>query len=247
MVFLNLGLGGKVRDGGNRGSLWWREIVCIREGDPWVDGIPLWEQFGCLFELADTKSRSVAEMFSLGWGIDGEAWQWKRQLRAWDEEMLWECQTLLSNLSLQVQSLHRWQRQPDPVIGYTVQGAYQLLTAQDSATMADAENLIWHPQVPLKVSIFAWRLHRDRLPKKANLVVRDVLSTAADSCVFGCGAAESAHHIFLSCSISGSIWPLVRSWIDITSVDSTSLHDHFVQFTYSSGGSRVRRSFLQLI
>ncbi|GAU39884.1 hypothetical protein TSUD_69320 [Trifolium subterraneum] len=61
------------------------------------------------------------------------------------EEMLWECQTLLSNLSVQVQSLDRWQWQPDPVIGYIVRGAYQLLTAQGSAIMADAETLIWHP------------------------------------------------------------------------------------------------------
>ncbi|PNX68140.1 hypothetical protein L195_g063844, partial [Trifolium pratense] len=27
--------------------------------------------------------------------------------------------------------------------------------------MEEADNLIWHPQVPLKVSIFAWRLLRD--------------------------------------------------------------------------------------
>ncbi|GAU10440.1 hypothetical protein TSUD_422840, partial [Trifolium subterraneum] len=187
--------GGKLRDGGQRGSVLWRAIVRIREGgdvggrwfeehvsrrvgdglhtffwtDPWVDEIPLREWFGRLFELAETKSRSVAEMFSLVWGVDGEAWQWRRQLRAWEKELLRECQILLSNLSVQVQSPDRWQWQPDPVIGYTVRGAYQLLTAQDSVTMDDAEKLIWHPQVPLKVSIFAWRLLRDRLPTKANL------------------------------------------------------------------------------
>ncbi|GAU30310.1 hypothetical protein TSUD_211670 [Trifolium subterraneum] len=52
-----------------------------------------------------------------------------------------------------VQSLDRWQLQPDPVIGYTVRGAYQLLTAQGSATVAEAETLIWHPQVPLKLTL----------------------------------------------------------------------------------------------
>ncbi|WJX19350.1 hypothetical protein P8452_09058 [Trifolium repens] len=30
-------------------------------------------------------------------------------------------------------------------------------------------------------------------------------------------------------------------------MEYTSLRDHFVQFTYSAGGSRARRSFLQLI
>ncbi|GAU36101.1 hypothetical protein TSUD_277120 [Trifolium subterraneum] len=87
---------------------------------------------------------------------------WRRQLWVWEEEMLRECQILLLNITLQVQSSDRWQWQPDPDEGYTVRGAYQLLTSQVSATMDDAETLIWHSQVPLKVSIFAWRLLRDR-------------------------------------------------------------------------------------
>ncbi|MCI58338.1 putative non-LTR retroelement reverse transcriptase related protein, partial [Trifolium medium] len=49
--------------------------------DPWVDGAPLWERFGRLFDLAEAKSASVAEMFALGWGAGGDAWVWRRQLR----------------------------------------------------------------------------------------------------------------------------------------------------------------------
>ncbi|GAU24253.1 hypothetical protein TSUD_23900, partial [Trifolium subterraneum] len=155
--------GGRLRVGGRRGSVWWREIAHIREGgeaggrwfgehvakrvgdgsdtffwtDPWVGEIPLCERFGRLFELAETKMCTVAEMCSLGWGAEGDAW---------------------------AQSLDRWQWQPDPDIGYTVRGAYHLLTFHDPATMDDVEKLIWHSQVPLKVSILAWRLLRDSLP-----------------------------------------------------------------------------------
>ncbi|MCI27440.1 hypothetical protein A2U01_0048639, partial [Trifolium medium] len=64
-------------------------------------------------------------MFSLGWGIGGEAWVWRRQLRAWEEEKLGECQTLLLDLSLQDLSSDRWQWKPDLDKGYTVRGAYQ--------------------------------------------------------------------------------------------------------------------------
>ncbi|MCI94301.1 O-acyltransferase WSD1, partial [Trifolium medium] len=60
--------------------------------------------------------------------------------------MLGECQSLLLYLSLQAQSSDRWQWQPDPDKGYTVRGAYHLLTSHVSATMDDAENLIWHSQ-----------------------------------------------------------------------------------------------------
>ncbi|CAJ2658361.1 unnamed protein product [Trifolium pratense] len=266
--------GGRLREGGQRGSVWWRELARIREGvgesggswfgehvlrrvgdgsdtlfwtDPWLDGVSLRERFGRLFVLAETKSLSVAEMYALGWGIGGEAWKWQRQLRAWEEELLGECQTLLLDISLQDQTLDRWQWRPDPDTGYTVRGAYQILTSQASVTLHTAENLIWHPQVPLKVSIFAWRLLRDRLPTRANLVNRGVLSSTVDTCVFGCGVAESAHHLFLSCSFAGPLWDLVRDWVDISPVVATSLRDHFAQFTASAGVSRARRSFMQLL
>ncbi|PNY12620.1 hypothetical protein L195_g009254 [Trifolium pratense] len=110
--------------------------------------------------------------------------------------------------------------------------------------MDDAEKLIWHSQVPLKVSIFAWCLLRDRLPTKTNLVTRGIISHAAQLCVFGFGEAESTNHLFISCGTFGSLWALVCSWIGISVVDSTSLRDHFVQFTYLAGGSKA---LLQLV
>jgi hypothetical protein len=81
-------------------------------------------------------------MFSLRWGVDGEGWVWRRQLRGWEEEEARECQSLLFTLSLHAQSPDRWQWQPDPDRGYTVCGAYQLLTSQVSASMDDAIKLI---------------------------------------------------------------------------------------------------------
>ncbi|GAU37723.1 hypothetical protein TSUD_382160 [Trifolium subterraneum] len=158
--------------------------------DPWVDEIPLCVRFGRLFDLAENKLRTVAEMFFLGWGVDGEAWEWRRQLWAWEEEMLRECQDLLLNLSLQAQSSDRWQLQPDPVEGYTVRGAYQLLTSQDAATMDDADKLIWHSQVPLKVSIFAWRLLRDRLSRP---ITYSSLAVPLDPCGHQCARGLTSH------------------------------------------------------
>ncbi|XP_045797924.1 uncharacterized protein LOC123892139 [Trifolium pratense] len=105
-------------------------------------------------------------MYASGWGEGGEAWVWRRQLRAWEEEMLGECQSLLLTIILQTHSFDRWQWRPEPDTGYSVRGAYKLLTSHVSATLDDADNLIWHPQVPLKVSIFAWRLLRDSLSCK---------------------------------------------------------------------------------
>ncbi|KAK2381678.1 hypothetical protein QL285_069269 [Trifolium repens] len=112
--------------------------------------------------------------------------------------------------------------------------AYQLLTSQDSFTLGAAEDLVW-------------RLLHDRLPTKSNLVARGISSSEDQFCVSGCGGVESAQHLFLSCSTFGSLWALARSWTSFSMVDAHTLPAHFVQFTYSVGGLRARRSFLQLI
>jgi hypothetical protein len=124
--------------------------------------------------------------------------------------MLGECQTLLLPFTMQAQSPDVWRWQPDPDAGYSVRGAYQLLTSQYPFTPGEAEDLVWHKQVPLKISIFAWRLLRDRLPTKSNLVARGIISPEDQYCVSGCGGIESAQHIFLSCGTFGYLWALVR-------------------------------------
>ncbi|PNX93679.1 receptor-like kinase [Trifolium pratense] len=249
--------GGRVKAGDSRGSSWWREIARIMDGgrgstggwfgesisktvgdgsdtlfwiDPWLGESPLCERFRCLLDLSATKSGTIVEMASLGWETRGGAWVWGRHLWAWEEEMLGECQALLLGVSFQAQLPERWLWLHDPDHGYSVRDAYQLLTSQDSVILDACYDLVWHKQVPLKVYILAWRLLRDRLPTKANLVSRGILSSLTISCVSGCGEVESAHHLLLSCSIYGSLWALVRSWNGVPMMDYTTLGDHFVQF-----------------
>jgi hypothetical protein len=80
-----------------------------------------------------------------------------------------------------------------------VQLGYEILTTRDHHVLDAAHNLIWHPQVPSKVSILAWRLLRDRLPTKINLLNRGIITDADTSCVLGCGHNESVDHLFLHC------------------------------------------------
>jgi hypothetical protein len=165
---------------------------------------------------------------------------WRRPLWVWEEEIVGECQTLHLTVTLQVESPYRWMWRPDPLTGYSVRDAYHMLTSHDTVTLGAAEDLLCHKQVPLKVSIFAWRLLRDRLPTRSNLVTRDILPSDIHLCVTGCVVVGSAPHLFLLCSTFGLLWPLVRSWIGFSAADAHTLSDHFVQFTYSAGGLRAR-------
>ncbi|GAU39864.1 hypothetical protein TSUD_69120 [Trifolium subterraneum] len=120
---------------------WFGESVMRKVGDgtktffwtdTWLDETHLCIRFRRLFDLAVHKSNTVAEMFYLGWGTIGEAWEWRRQLWAWEEEMLGECQNLLHDFFLQAQYPDSWHWRPDPTRGFSVRGAYQLLTSQPS-------------------------------------------------------------------------------------------------------------------
>jgi hypothetical protein len=75
----------------------------------------------------------------------------------------------------------RWQWDSDIDGGYTVLGAYHLFTTQTEPLDVGLGDFVSHKQVPLKVSILAWRLLRDRLPTKNNLLRRGFLNAEAAS------------------------------------------------------------------
>ncbi|MCI48383.1 receptor-like protein kinase ANXUR2, partial [Trifolium medium] len=77
------------------------------------------------------RSSTVAVVSDLGWGVGGAVWSWRRQLWAWEEEMLEECMTLLSDIVLQPNVVDQWVWRSDPGCGYSVRGAYDLLTIRD--------------------------------------------------------------------------------------------------------------------
>jgi hypothetical protein len=161
--------------------------------------------------------------------------------------MVEECRILLDIVVVHANVSDRWQWNPDTHDGYIVRYAYQILTSPVSRTVDAIDELVWHRQVPLKVSIIAWRLLKDRLPTKLNLQRRGLLEPAVTTCVSRCGIDEFVSHLFLHCEVFGSLWQYIRSWIGISGVDPHNISEHFYQFTHSTGHSKARRSFLQLI
>ncbi|KEH33269.1 hypothetical protein MTR_3g434770 [Medicago truncatula] len=67
-------------------------------------------------------------MESRGWADGGGAWEWRRRLLAWEEELVSECASLLHNVVLQDNTVDRWRWLLDPLHGYSVKGTYAYLT-----------------------------------------------------------------------------------------------------------------------
>jgi len=65
-------------------------------------------RYARLFDLAVNICATVAEMFSLYWEVNGEAWKWNWRLFAWEEGLVRECAVQLSLVVLQVGVSDRW-------------------------------------------------------------------------------------------------------------------------------------------
>ncbi|GAU41069.1 hypothetical protein TSUD_284390 [Trifolium subterraneum] len=129
---------GRVRKGGQNRSTWSREIVRLRDAEG-AKGEMGWFADGV---ERQHKLKMVAKMRDFGWGSGGAAWLWRRQLWVWEEEMVAECRDLLSNIVLQTTKADKWVWRHDTGGGYTVQGAYNLLTRTDMVVEDDPKDLI---------------------------------------------------------------------------------------------------------
>jgi len=274
------GGGGRLKEGENLSSLWWMSLCRNREGvgigvsrwfeenirrimgdgketlfwfDNWVGGLPLRLKFPRLFDLAVNKVRTVEEMSRLGWEVGGGAWEWRRQLLAWEEESVGECSAMLLNVALQETSTDTWRWLLDPIHGYSVRGTYHFLetyhflTTSGEGVDKSLVDDIWHMYIPSKVSLIVWHLIRVRLPTKNNLARQRVIQATDTACTAACGDVETTSHLFLGCDMYKSLWLLVLHWLGISSVLHGELRHHFLQFTHMVGLPRFSHLFLRII
>jgi len=89
--------------------------------------VRLCRRFSRLFDLSLNKSSTVAEMFSRGWGSSVEL---EETVVGMGGGVVRRVSFLLNNFVVQTDVIDRWQWLPDTVGGYTVCGAYQILTTR---------------------------------------------------------------------------------------------------------------------
>ena len=208
--------------------------------DLWVGGVSFRERFSRLFELPVDKWVSVFDLFQLGWGENGETWKWRRSLFAWEEEQVGELCLLLQNVTLQVdkEDICIWNLEKSNA--YTVRSAYNCHTTQLPVVVPVDMKMLWQKNVPLKVVVFAWRLFRNRLPTRDNLLQRNVLNSDSCLCITRFGSPETINHLFLHCSYFSTVWNYILCWIGFSTAAPLDVSYHFTQFCLGGGGPQVR-------
>lgn len=70
--------------------------------------------------------------------------------------------------------------------------------------------------MPSKVKIFGWRLLKDKLATRVQLVKRCILGNSDKSlCAFSCMQVEDSHHLFLNCELLRGVCEKILAWIGI--------------------------------
>ena len=102
-----------------------------------------------------------------GWEWD---FKWRRHL--FDSEIAMAV-SFLSDVEGRPIQAHRrddWAWKPDPSGQYSAKSAYDVLRGDIIKGTDDVVfEELWKLKIPSKISVFAWRLLRDRLPTKSNL------------------------------------------------------------------------------
>jgi hypothetical protein len=80
-----------------------------------------------------------------GEGEGGVSWRgWKGRLVVGGAAWVWELISVLPNFVLQPNVAGQWVWRHDPGGGYSVRGAYEIVTAQDTQHTVATSYLIWH-------------------------------------------------------------------------------------------------------
>jgi len=107
-----------------------------------------------------------------------------------------------------------------------VSTAYDYLISTKSNANSDNSNNVWLKVVPLKISLFAWRLLLNRIPTKDNLIKRGAINNNDFLCLGECGVNEDRDYLFVKCDFLGRLWPLVANLLAYEIVSHDFLHEH---------------------
>ncbi|GJY17557.1 RNA-directed DNA polymerase, eukaryota, partial [Tanacetum coccineum] len=87
------------------------------------------------------------------------------------------------------------------------------------------ENVVtrWIKTIPIKVNVFGWKLHLDRLPTRSNLLKRGI-QVQSSLCPICNVLQEDTSHLFFSCDVALAISRLICRWWNVSwsPVDSYS-------------------------
>ncbi|XP_058771408.1 uncharacterized protein LOC131644827 [Vicia villosa] len=249
--------GGEANNPSQKESIWWRDIIELSEdlngatskiraklGDgkqilfwkhDWLGGSTLATAFPNLYEQVMSKE---FEVYKVGDWIAGDwFWNLRQGEKVFGREALEEFNELMVLLTgirptVNNQDLFIWPYENHRC--YTVRSCYEIMNDNRNTEMLDAGvmeglNSIWRAYVPSKLKMFGWRMLRDKLPSRKQLLKRHIIHQLNESlCVFCQEQEEDINHVILHCSKVEWLWRKVSAWLEIQKPDEEACWNHLL-------------------
>ncbi|GKB17441.1 RNA-directed DNA polymerase, eukaryota, reverse transcriptase zinc-binding domain protein [Tanacetum coccineum] len=197
-------------------SLW---LDIIRDViDPWLDNLALKHKFPRLYALDNYKQITVVEKINHASLVD--TFHRPPRGNAEKEELgfILSCMDglILTNiLDRSVWSLEATDE-------FSVKYIRQLI--DDSILPKEEVTTRWVKVMPIKINVFAWRVHWDKLHTQLNLSLKGIdISTIV--CPLCHASVESGSHIFFSCPMARQLWRKLMRWWELEDIDLASYDD----------------------
>jgi hypothetical protein len=251
-----------------RAPSWWKVIcgVDVREGvswfannirriigngnstrfwlDCWIGNAPLSVMFPRLFSISTLKEGMVSEFW-----VEWERFRrgclgWRQRLFVWEETLLGDLSNLVSSLVVSEEE-DKWKWEIEDSGAFSVKSVYLLLGNVFSTDLVfgDQElrvlNNIWRSPAPSKAIAFSWKLLRNRIPTRVNLMHRGIeLHEGVVDCVHCQGMEEVSSHLFLFCDFALKVWKSIFRWLGLVIIIPPNI---FVLFECFTGASRFKQ------
>jgi hypothetical protein len=135
--------------------------------------------FPRLFSISSQKEARICDVRIMGDGVGRWDFLWRRRLFVWEENLIEELLDFLPDLVLTgLEDEWRWGPGEGGLFSvhsvYTTLGTALAPPEQFSVQQLRVFERIWKCPAPSKVIAFSWKLLRNRIPTKSNLVRRGV-------------------------------------------------------------------------
>ena len=193
-------------------------------------GSNLDQQFNQMFLISRQQNSKICDMGSLSNGTWRWDLKWRRNLFDHEHAEAVTFMELISNVQIQphVKDSLRWSADPSGI--YSSKSAYRLLISVNrDIPQPNIYNLFWRLNIPPRAAVFAWRILKNRLPTRYNLLKRNV-SVPDQTCPLCRSHQEEAGHLFFHCKVTTVLWWESMSWIKMAGPLAASPADHFIQF-----------------
>ncbi|GKA47697.1 RNA-directed DNA polymerase, eukaryota [Tanacetum coccineum] len=186
----------KIRVGSGLHTSFWNAI--------WLGDYAFSALFPRIYALETNKNCTVADKLQGPFSLS-----FRRPVRGGAEShQLDQLQSLIGPIILSsLDDRWRWDLNGEGI--FRVQDARNLL--DEFFLPKDPVATRWVKSVPIKVNVFVWKLHLDRLPTRVNLARRGV-QISSMMCPLCNNAGEDSSHLFFGCDMAIDITRLVCRW-----------------------------------